>query len=194
MVSLTKETPTTEFAMQSDVGEISVNLLWSKKKKKFFGLFGKQSVDLDLGAYVKFTNGEQTIIQALGNMFGNFDEPPYIKLRNDDRTGDSEDGEWLYVNGKHLDEIEEIVIFAFIYEGIPNWTGTDGKVTIQIPGQDVVETELTEGTKGLSHCAVARICKKDGILHIQRLNEYFKSHREMDTKYGWGFKWKRGKK
>jgi tellurite resistance protein TerA len=55
---------------------------------------------------------------------------PYIQLSDDDRTGALQTGEWLRINGKNWDQIHRVVIFAFIYQGVPNWAETDAVVTI----------------------------------------------------------------
>ncbi|WP_305080054.1 hypothetical protein [Psychrobacter sp. JCM 18900] len=64
---------------------------------------------------------KKTLIQALGNRFGSLQSAPYVCLRADDRTGQVSGGEWLDINGQQWSQIEEVFIFAFIYEGAPNW-------------------------------------------------------------------------
>lgn len=156
---------------------------------------GKSSgVDLDLAAYVRLKNGDKTIIQALGETFGELDYPPYVQLQGDDRTGAQAGGEWIFINGNHINEIEEIVIFTFIYEGVPNWRATDAIVKIEIPGLPEVETRMNEGNSDLGLCAIARIENRGGNLRIERLEEFFPGHEKMDQAYGWGFRWKAGSK
>lgn len=198
-VVLTKSRPKVDLKKHdTQEGIFRINLNWSqgdKSKRGLFRLFSrKKDVDLDLGAYVRFITGQSTVVQALGNRFGSLEEPPFIKLLGDDRTGAQADGEWIFVNGTYIPLIAEIVIFAFIYEGVPNWDATDAVVTIDIPGQPKIETHLTGGDNLRSMCAIARITSDFGDLSIERLNHYFTSHSQMDQAYGWGLNWRPGRK
>ena len=176
-------------------GMMKVNLNWNQKSSGggLFG-FGKScAIDLDLGAFVKLKNGEKYVIQALGERFGRYDFAPFVELQGDDRTGAISDGEWLHINGSKWAEIGEVLIFTFIYEGVPNWVETDGVVTLHMPNQPPVETNLTEGNnQGM--CAIARLVNVNGVLKVERINKYFKGHKYMDKAFGWGFRWTRGSK
>ena len=143
---------------------------------------------------IHLKNGEKTLIQALGSRFGSLQSAPYVLLRADDRTGQVSGGEWLDINGQEWSQIEEVFIFAFIYEGAPNWAQTDGVVTIHVPDQLPIETRLTEGTGNLPMCAIARLVNQQGSINVERINQYFKGHQEMDKAFNWGFSWKRGSK
>lgn len=199
-VILTKEKPKIDLKKGSgSFGKVRVNLNWntgSNARSGFFG-FGKKSaaaIDLDLGAYIKLKNGDQTIVQAIGGRFGDLQRAPFVKLLGDDRTGAVAEGEWLEVNGDRLDQISEIVIFTFIYDGVANWKQTDGKVTIYVEGHPPVETLLTEGSDTLGMCAIARLKNNSGDISIERINRYFSGHKDMDRAFGWGFSWVRGSK
>ncbi len=61
-------------------------------------------------------------MQALGNAFGNLQEPPFIALDGDDRSGAVAGGENLRVNGERISQIQRILVYTFIYEGAANWT------------------------------------------------------------------------
>jgi tellurite resistance protein TerA len=175
-----------------------VNLNWNQQQpsKGLMGsLFGSnKGVDLDLGAFVQMKSGQKAVIQALGNAFGNLQNPPYVQLKGDDRTGSVADGEWLHINGDLWDSLQEVLIYAFIYEGAPNWSSTDGKVTLFIPNQPEIETQLTDGSSGSGMCAIARLVNQNGQLKVERINQYFKGHADMDHAFGWGFRWSAGSK
>ncbi len=84
-------------------------------------------------------------------------------------------------------------MFAFIYEGVPNWAATDGVVTIHIANQPPVEVRLDiTDSKGM--CAVAMIENIRGQLSVTKLVEYFHGHPDMDKWFGFGFKWSSGSK
>lgn len=205
-VTLTKNQSSINLKKRDDFGKISVNLNWNQRpetnqhapKKGLLGDLFKQhkagGIDLDIGAMIHLKNGEKTLIQALGNRFGSLQSAPYVCLRADDRTGQVSGGEWLDINGQQWSQIEEVFIFAFIYEGAPNWAQTDGVVTIAVPEQPPIETRLTEGAGNLPMCAIARLVNQQGSINVERINQYYKGHQEMDKAFNWGFSWKRGSK
>lgn len=209
-VSLTKSQPKVNLGkvqhLEHGDGIYRVNLNWSRTaantsaslwSRLFSVASGNEPVDLDLGAYVRFFNGAQTIVQALGNAFGSFLTPPFVELQGDDRTGDQADGEWLYINSEYIELFSEIVIFAFIYDGVAQWSDSDAVVTVDIPGLPKVETRLYE-TAGVANtkrlCAIARIRIEDDTISIERIEKYFADQEQMDKYFGWGFKWKPGRK
>lgn len=207
-VTLTKENPTVSLNKSVNLskaegfGRIRVNLNWNQTPPKPSGglggllgnLTGKKGIDLDLAGYIHFKDGSKALVQALGNNFGSYDYPPYIQLESDDRTGASNSGEWMNINGSKWDDINEVIIFTFIYEGVPNWAATDGIVTLHIPHQPPIETRLTEGNNRNMMCAIARLKNVNNTITVERLNQYFDGHVSMDRAYGWGFNWKAGSK
>lgn len=205
-ITLTKNQTSINLKKRDDFGKISVNLNWNQRpntdkqapKKGLLGDLFKQhkagGIDLDIGAMIHLKNGEKTLIQALGDRFGSLQSAPYVCLRADDRTGQTSGGEWLDINGQQWSQIEEVFIFAFIYEGVPNWGQTDGVVTIHMPEQPPIETRLTEGAGNLPMCAIARLVNQQGSITVERINQYFNGHQEMDKAFHWGFSWKRGRK
>lgn len=206
-VVLTKEQPSISLTKSVNLsksegfGKIRVNLNWNQSPQQatnslFGGLFGNKnkSIDLDLGAFIRFKDGDKSLVQALGNSFGNYQNHPFIQLENDDRTGLNLSGEWININGAKWDEIDEIIIFTFIYEGVPNWAKTDGVVTIHIPHQPPVETYLMDGENSNIMCAIARLKNINGNISVERLDRYFSSHKTIDQAYNWGFEWRAGSK
>ncbi|MGC6547575.1 tellurium resistance protein TerA, partial [Escherichia coli] len=72
------------------------------------GLFGgNKGIDLDIGAFVELQDGYKSVIQALGNGFGDFNRMPYVELQGDDRTGDVAGGEWIFINGREWKNIKQ---------------------------------------------------------------------------------------
>lgn len=195
-VSLTKEKPAISLTKRDHFGEIRINLNWHRGSSKsgFAGMFGSKGIDLDLGAFVELQDGYKSVIQALGNAFGDYRDEPYVQLKGDDRTGDVSDGEWLHINGREWKNIREVLIYAFIYEGVPSWDKTDGVVTIYVPDQPPIETRLTEGDNRRILCAIARLVNENGAIKVERINEYFRGQDEMDRAFSWGFRWSAGSK
>ncbi len=187
---------------QAGHGRIVCNLNWSsghaqEKRGLLGGVFGKtrtSGVDLDLGCLFELSDGLKGAVQALGNTFGDFNYPPYIHMTGDDRTGANASGEFLYINGDHLKDLQRICIYAFIYEGVANWGQADGIVTLTVPGHPPVEVRLDNHDNSKNMCAIAMIENEGGNLKITKLGEYFSGHRELDQRYGWGLRWKAGSK
>lgn len=174
-------------------GEIKVNLNWNKGKGG--GFFSRNNaIDLDVGCLYELQDGSKGVVQALGNSFGDLDYDPYIQLMGDDRTGSVSDGEWLHINGKHWGDIRRVLVFAFIYDGAPNWRETDGVVTIYVPGQPPIEVRLNEEGGRLGMCAIALLENERGGVKVSRQVDFHKGHSVMDKAYGWGMRWSAGSK
>ena len=173
-------------------GEITVNLNWTRGKKGFFG--GGNAIDLDLGCLFELADGRKGVVQALGNVFGSFANPPYIQLSGDDRTGDVSAGETLRINGGNWNAIRRIAIYANIYDGVPNWTATDGIVLVTMPDQPPIEVRMTEGRNDRRLCGVVLIENDAGKLKATRIVEYYRDQQVLDEAFGWGLRWTAGSK
>ena len=172
-------------------GEITVNLNWSRGKK---GFFGGSAIDLDLGCLLEMANGDKSVVQALGRMFGNYHEWPFIALSGDDRTGDVSSGETMRINGSRWNDIKRIAIFANIYDGAPNWNTTDGVVTVNMPDQPPIEVRMTEGRNDKRLCGVVLLENVGGTLKASRIVDYFRDQSELDRAFAWGLNWRAGSK
>lgn len=199
-ITLDKAKSSLTLEKKADFGKIRINLNWQRGDAKTQSggflkslLGGSQGIDLDLGAFVRLKNGQQDCVQALGGNFGSLSQAPFVHLRGDDRTGDVAEGEWLDVNGAQWQQIDEVLIYAFIYQGIPNWDATDGVVTLYVQGQEI-ETRLTDGNARHPMCGIARLVNQGGAIHVERINRYFSGHKELDQAFGWGFRWQAGRK
>lgn len=206
-ITLDKKNSSINLVKKSDgFGRISINLNWNQNpqntnntqsggflKKILSSVNGNSGIDLDVGAMIQYQDGGIDLVQALGKRFGNLNQPPYIQLQGDDRTGQNQDGEWLYINGSYWAEFKRIVIYTFIYEGVPNWAATDGIITVNVPEQAPIEIALTEG-RNLPMCGIVELVNNNGSIQVNRIVEYFKDHTELDQRFGFGFQWKAGRK
>ena len=194
-VTLTKQNSTVNLKKDDGrFGKIRVNLNWNQKPKKT-GFFARNtSLDLDVGAFVETKAGDLFVVQALGRAFGDFNKAPFTKLLGDDRTGAVTDGEWLEINGDKWSSIERVLVYAFIYEGAPNWQETDGVVRVLVPGQPEIEVRMNEygDTRGM--CAVASLENEAGQVRVSREVTFHQGHEAMDRDYGWGFRWTTARK
>jgi tellurite resistance protein TerA len=176
--------------------ELVVNLNWHQGDggKGFFGRLTSRKIDLDLGCLFRLRDGRAGAVQALGNSFGDLRQPPYIQLMGDDRSGASAQGEFLRINGRHWDQIDRVVVFALIYEGVPNWAETDAVVTLQTPNQPTLEIRLDSHGNNQRMCALAMLENQAGNIKVTKLVEYFQDHRLLDQAYGFGLRWVAGSK
>ena len=191
-------------------GRIVCNLQWTaggarntaapRKSGFLAGLLGggaaasSGAIDLDLGCLFELSDGQRSVVQALGNTFGAYEQVPYIHMAGDDRSGHSANGEFLYINGDKLQHIKRICIYAFIYEGAANWAQADGVVTVSVPGHPPIEVRLDGHEERKNLCAIAMLDNVDGQLRVTKLAEYFPGHRQLDEHYGWGLRWQKGSK
>jgi len=179
------------------LGEILVNLNWNQQQAKSGGLFSRKTggIDLDLACLYELKDGRKGVIQALGESFGSFDRPPYVALDGDDRTGSVKTGENIRINGKKVSEIKRLLVFAFIYEGVANWSQADGVVTLKQPSGPDIIVNLDEHDNRRRMCAIAMIRNvNDETFSIERLVQYYAGHQEIDKAHGWGLRWVAGSK
>ncbi|WP_028869622.1 TerD family protein [Psychromonas arctica] len=187
-ISLTKAQPKVDLTKRAGtLGLIKANLNWTQASGGFFS----SAIDLDLGAFVELNNGQKALVQALGKRL---EFTPYVELLADDRTGKSVDGEWLHINGDKIQDVKRMIIFAFIYEGSPNWEKANAQVTIHVPEMAPIESKLTEKSKSKRFCAIAEITVTNGNVRVEQLNKLFDGHKDCDQHFGWGFTWTEGRK
>jgi tellurite resistance protein TerA len=214
-VILTKSAPTVSLAKHGVTsGLIRVNLNWTAPQavaqKEARGLFGKmkaslqaataRDVDLDLGCLISFTDGEKAVVQALGNSFGSLEQPPYVHLDGDDRTGGLESGENLAINLNHQDRFEKLLLFVYIYEGSGDFRGLDAKVSLTSDKGDRFEVHLDDCPPKANACAIALIERQNGELVVGREVRWFVPQdgtgiQEVISKtYEFGIQWTPGRK
>lgn len=189
-ISLKKSGDSHKIDLSKNSGEIHVNLNWNSGRKKLFG--GGGAVDLDLACMYRLKSGEQGVIQALGNSFGSATGLPFILLDQDDRSGASVGGENMFFKRPEL--IDFAVVFAYIYEGVPNWRGTDATVVLQQKGSPDIEIRIDNPDSRDRFCVLASLSGKSGSLEVRREDRFFAGHREVDKHYHFGFRWVAGRK
>ncbi|MGE6106252.1 hypothetical protein [Aeromonas sobria] len=182
LTELTKEQPSVSLAKQHDFGRIRVNLNWTNSSPD-------SAIDLDVAAFVRLKNQKKTGVEALSRLFGDYDNVPYVALERDDRSGDNSHGEWLLINGAHWQQLDEVLIYAFIYSGASNWQSTQATIIIHIPGQPSITTRLTEGGEDRPVSVIARLINVDGTIKVERINQYFDGRESIDQAFGWGLEW-----
>ncbi|MFJ2671731.1 TerD family protein [Streptomyces sp. NPDC087525] len=207
-VTLTKDAPSVSLAKQGGTsGAMRVNLNW-QMRKQFRGWGAKlgravanhSDLDLDLCALYELTDGRKGVVQALGNAFGALNQPPYIHLDGDDRTGAVSSGENLTINLDHKDRLRRIVIFVTIYEGARSFADLDATVTLQPQHGAPIDFALGECTVPSTVCSLALITNTGSDLVVQREARFLvpergvSPQRTIDYAYGWGMNWTPGRK
>lgn len=201
-VTLTKQSPTVSLSKSGSAsGYLRVNLNWQSKsasaQKGWRGLIGGGlgALDLDLGCLWELTDGSKGVVQALGNSFGALESKPYVQLDGDDRSGSNVGGENLIINLAQVSRIRRILVFAYIYEGAPNWEQARGIVTLFPAAGPEVEVHLDEAAGGARFCAVALLQNDGRDLSVRREVRYIVgSQSTLDRAYGWGLRWSAGSK
>lgn len=182
--------------------DIAIGAAWDNVEIQQAGFFGKilkkvtkQGVDIDVGCLYELQDGSRGCLQAFGEMFGAYDNAPYISITGDERTGDKEgDDEGIHVNGQKWSEIKRLIVYVYIYSGDFNWETIKPKITVRIPGeQPLVITPAIKKTD-LPVCAVASIENEREAIKFTNFGEYFPGHAEMDRAYGFGLQWDDGHK
>lgn len=182
---LTQDNPSINLEKRKDFGRIKANLTWQQGQHK-------EPVDLDIAAFIRLKNGKKGGVEALSKFTGNYDKPPFMLLENDLRGGGDQNGEWISINGSQWQEIDEVLIYTFIYGGTDNWQGTDATITIYVPGQPPITSTLVNGSELNNVAAIARLKNVDGDIQVERLNSFFRNRESLDKQYGWGFEWTPG--
>ncbi|MFD5030712.1 TerD family protein [Streptomyces sp. NPDC058220] len=207
-VTLTKDAPSVSLSKQGGTsGAMRVNLNW-QVRKQFKGWGAKLGravamhgdLDLDLCALYELTDGRKGVVQALGNAFGAVNQPPYIHLDGDDRTGAVSSGENLTINLDHKDRLRRVVIFVTIYEGARSFADLDATVTLQPQHGAAIDFSLGECTVPSTVCSLALITNTGSDLVVQREARFLvpergvSPQRTIDYTYGWGMNWTPGRK
>ncbi|MCW2497265.1 hypothetical protein [Jatrophihabitans sp.] len=201
-VILTKAAPTISLTKHTGAtGMMRVNLNWTARTDTGGGGFFKRpapAIDLDLGCLFEFTDGSKGVVQALGNAFAASPKgvtEPVIRLDGDDRSGTNTEGENLFINLAYTSQIRRIIVFAFIYEGVPNWAAANGVVTLFPAAGPQVEVRLDESRDGTRICGIALLENQGGELVVRREVNYLQGgQRALDEAYGWGMRWAAGRK
>lgn len=196
-VTLSQSAPSISLAKSSGAsGRMRINLNWSQPPARG-GLFRRKesAADLDLACLWELKDGTKGVVQALGNSFGSLTSAPFIQLDGDDRSGQNTGGENMTVNLDRLDSIARILVFTYIYEGVPNWAAADAVVTLHPQDGAPIEVRLDATSDSARTCAIAMLTNEGGSLGIRREVRYVDgSQSDLDRAYGWGMNWKAGRK
>ncbi|MFC4454625.1 TerD family protein [Deinococcus sonorensis] len=199
-VTLEKQGQTASISLSKTGGvqPVRVNLNWERNtvapRRGLLGLLGGGSAeaDLDLGCMYRLKDGQAGVVQALGNRFGAQHAPPYIHLDKDDRSGSAQDGENLVVQRPDL--IDQVLVFAYIYEGTSTFSSVQGRLNIQDVQGNEIFMRLNNPDPRHTFCAIALFRNVGGRIEVSKEERYFQGHPDCDRHYGFGFQWTAGRK
>jgi tellurite resistance protein TerA len=187
-VELTKQAPRT---VVTGRGVLQMNLNWSVTAE----------ADLDLGCLVVTRDGQGTAVQPLGAQFGALEFWPYVSLDQDDRTGETSDGETLRINLEHRHQFAKLLAYVYIYDGAADFRTLGGVVTVSAPSGSW-RIRLDDSPAGSTACAIALMTPGSGAndLDLKREVRWFtadlflSNQQLIDQAYGFGFDWVPGVK
>lgn len=191
-VNLKKSGDCHKINLTKNNGTLHVNLNWQKGLGGLKGIFNSGAIDLDLACMYRLKDGRAGVIQALGNAFGSANNAPYIFLDQDDRTGSSANGENMHFYKPEL--IDFAIVFAYIYDGTPNWKNTQATVTIKQQNAPDILIPIDNPNNRDRFCVICSLSANSGQLDVRREEKFFAGHREVDRAYGFGFNWRVGSK
>lgn len=182
-------------ASSAGLGEILVNLNWNAKPKGFLAGLLSSGIDLDLGCLFELKDGNKGAVQALGNAFGSLNRPPFIALDGDDRTGAAAAGENLRINGNEIKNIQRILVYTFIYEGVANWKQADATVTLKYPGAEDLVVKMDTFNSSNKMCGLVLLENvNDETFSVEKIVQFYQGHEDLDRAFGWGLRWRAGRK
>ncbi|OOB77172.1 MAG: hypothetical protein BEN18_11300 [Epulopiscium sp. Nuni2H_MBin001] len=180
----------------SNLGEISINFKTPQKKgfiAKFFSptAVPSSAADLDLGCLFELKNGDRAAVQALGNGFGSYDEPPYVQLYLDEQIGENLTRETLRINGDKISEIRRILVYTFIYSDVLSWQNTD--ITISYPQAEdiIVKLDGYDCTKNMCGLLLFENID-DTTFSVENIVQFYEGHTFLDEAFNWGINWQTG--
>lgn len=180
--------------------EIRIGAAWEEmivKGRGFLGQFftRRHPVDLDLGCMYELQDGTRGAVQAFGDLYGAFDKPPYINHSGDERSGETHgDDEYILVNGPHWPDIKRLLIYVYIYDGVPHWASVRPQIQIFVPGEEPIAVVPDVHDSKLAVCALVGLENIRNGIKLTNYNEYFPGHAEMDRAFGFGLQWGDGQK
>ncbi len=154
-----------------------------------------KDIDLDLGCLYELQDGTRGALQAFGELYGAFNEPPFIHHSGDEREGDEEgDDEYLEINGAHWPDIKRLLVYVYIYDGAPHWKSVKPQIQIRVPGETPMIVTPSAAKSRLPICVIGAVENVRNGIKLENFTEYYPGHAEMSRAFGWGLSWEDGEK
>lgn len=183
-------------------GDFVIGAAWDNIEVQQSGFFGKllkkatkQGIDIDLGCLYELHDGQRGALQAFGDLYGRYEQAPWIYHSGDEKTGNAEgDDEYFKVNGAFWKNIKRILVYVYIYDGDGDWATIKPSITLRIPGSKPMIVNPDVHKANLPVCVIAGLENIRGGIKLENFTEYFPGHSEMDRAHGFGLQWDEGTK
>ena len=207
---------TVQIKKKGAASDITVNLNW------------KTNADLDLGCFYELNDGTKMVIDGIQfsqgrggprnvqSLQGCYTQAPYIWHMGDDTSGSQmSDGEFILINPEGYSHIKRMTIYAFIYEGVANWSQTDAKIVVKVPGNPEIVVDMSKeaqagtqensgffskllgggGGSSRNFCAIAGLdFVGQESIRVTKHVTFHGGHDACDDAYNWGMQWTAGSK
>lgn len=204
------------FSDNSDI-DLDLGCFWELRDENISGskvltnadveaLIAKGKSDADIAALV-LKNKKKSVLDALQFAHGQggprnqitkqgcYTERPWIWHTGDDRSGSSGEGENIFVNPNGIKELNRIIVYCSIYEGVARWSETNAVVTIKVPENPDIVVEMGKQVDTRKFCAIASITfDGTGGMTVKKLVSFHNGHEDCDHAYDWGMRWQAGRK
>ena len=187
-VALTADRPTHNWPLAGN-DTVTVELVW--QCRQVVTRPRPRSFELELGCYYELADpdaGRSGVIQ-LWDDSGKLDRKPFIQLDAmvmDGKTGRQK----LSISGKHLRQIRQITLYAYIPDGAPNWSGASLALTVRRDNAMPVSLTLDEGQDGCAIVGLMTLAVTEQELGFTHHAHFAPRHPDLDAKFGWGLPWR----
>ncbi len=168
---------------------VTVELVWQCRQSA--ARPRPRAFELELGCYYELADqddGQSGVIQCWDDS-GKLDRKPFIQL--DPVVIDGKLGrQKLSISGKHLRRIRQIMLFAYIPDGAPNWSGASLALAVSRNGEIPVSLALDEGQDGCAIVALMALAVTEQELGFTHHAHFAPRHPDLDAKFGWGLRWR----
>lgn len=86
------------------------------------------------------------------------------------------------------------MVYAFIYEGVADFSSVGGRVTIRDQAGNEITIALNNPDGKRGFCAICTVRNVGDRIEITKEERYFHGHKEADGHYRFGFSWVAGSK
>lgn len=186
---------TFEYPILKNMPDIKVNLLWHGfVEEHVSGLFKKKTKyravlpDYDMCCVYEMLDGTTGIIDSKIDLFGDYDNFPFVNVDKDDKSGNSVDGETITVNGNKLSEFNKIVIYARISDWSDNWNKTDSKIICKFGSNLNEEIIMNEFEETDNIYGIISIILNDGYYEFSSVNKFYPDSQSLIDDFGINYK------
>ena len=137
---------------------------------------------LSLACLYETKSHEKGCIQKAGHSFGTPDAAPFISLNASDY------GREVLRIGEAA-ELQRLVFFAYVEEGVSDWQRLDGVLLLRQDGGQEIPIRLDDFSDPQRMCAAVVMEAEGDTLRVRKQLRLVPDQREVDKAFGWGLYW-----